>query len=221
MAVDYDTQRSYVDRDSQETKEWLEAFDDMMLVSGPNRCRELLARLTERARLNGISCETLLNTPYCNTIPPERQPSYPGNLQLEKKITALIRWNALAMVLRSNRRQEQRAWRPFGQLCVIGRSFRDGIQSLLSRKPVNGSRYKIVRFDIFPTPFRSRCVRARVSRRQINGGESRSLPSRGGRHRFVLVPTPQTDARILGIPYRIHGIRPDHRNPPGALLALP
>ena len=92
-----------LDRDPQETAEWLEAFDDIMLFAGPERCRELLSKLTERACHYGISSATLLNSPYCNTIPPHFQPPYPGNLDLERKITALIRWNAMAMVMRSNR----------------------------------------------------------------------------------------------------------------------
>jgi pyruvate dehydrogenase E1 component len=103
MSVEYDSQEAYIDPDPQETDEWLEAFDGMMLDAGPDRCRGLLSKLAERARQNGISCETLLNSPYCNTIPPHLQPPYPGNLDLERKITALIRWNALAMVMRSNR----------------------------------------------------------------------------------------------------------------------
>ncbi len=96
-----------LDRDPQEVVEWLEAFDEVLLFAGPERCRELLSQLTERARRQGISCETLLNSPYCNTIPPHLQPPYPGDLELERKITALIRWNALAMVIRSNRQSSE------------------------------------------------------------------------------------------------------------------
>ena len=92
--------------DEQENSEWLEAFADV-LSSRPERGKELLERLTQRARRSGISCETLLNTPYRNTIPVESQPAYPGDLALERRLTALIRWNALAMVMRSNKESSE------------------------------------------------------------------------------------------------------------------
>jgi pyruvate dehydrogenase E1 component len=96
-----------LDSDPEETSEWLEAFDDVLLLAGPQRARELLTKLTERARHTGVVLETLLNTPYCNTIDPELQPVYPGDLELEGRLTGLIRWNALAMVMRSNRESSE------------------------------------------------------------------------------------------------------------------
>ena len=89
--------------DPSETSEWLEAFEEVLYLAGPDRAREILAKLNQKARAHGISGNSLLNTPYCNTIPPDQEPHYPGDLILEKKITALIRWNSIAMVMRSNR----------------------------------------------------------------------------------------------------------------------
>jgi pyruvate dehydrogenase E1 component len=91
------------DTDPGETQEWLEALEQVVGLGGHDRCRFLLLRLLERARNSGVKCETPLNTPYCNTIDPSKEPEYPGDLELERRITAIVRWNALAMVVRSNR----------------------------------------------------------------------------------------------------------------------
>jgi pyruvate dehydrogenase E1 component len=91
------------DSDPSETREWLEALDAVANFGGPDRCRQLMATLCARARQLGVKPETLLNTPYRNTIARADQPAYPGDLGLERRITAIVRWNALAMVVRANR----------------------------------------------------------------------------------------------------------------------
>jgi len=91
------------DNDPVETQEWMDAFDDVLHLSGPQRCSELLGKLAEHARHRQIKIQPLLNTPYCNTIVRADEPAYPGDLSLERKITALVRWNALAMVVRANK----------------------------------------------------------------------------------------------------------------------
>jgi pyruvate dehydrogenase E1 component len=91
------------DTDAAETQEWLEALDCVLRSGGPRRCQELLCKIHEHARSRGIEVSSLLNTPYCNTIPLSSQPAYPGDIDLERKITSIVRWNALAMVVRANR----------------------------------------------------------------------------------------------------------------------
>jgi pyruvate dehydrogenase E1 component len=91
------------DSDPAETQEWLDAFDAVLRQAGIARGHELFRRLAEHARLRRVNVQPALNTPYCNTIPHTSQPSYPGDLQLERKIIALVRWNALAMVVRANK----------------------------------------------------------------------------------------------------------------------
>jgi len=93
---------SVLDSDPQETWEWLQAFDDIRHCDGPKRCVDLMRRLLEHARSRGVTVNPILNTPYCNTITRDNQPSYPGDLVLEARITAMVRWNALAMVVRAN-----------------------------------------------------------------------------------------------------------------------
>ena len=92
-----------VDLDPQETSEWLEALDQVMDEEGPDRAAFLLERLAQRARQNGADLPVQLNTPYVNTIRPEDEVPYPGDRAMERRIKSLIRWNAMAMVVRQNK----------------------------------------------------------------------------------------------------------------------
>jgi pyruvate dehydrogenase E1 component len=73
---------------------------------GPERVTELLDLLEQHAHRHGIQTPFSSTTPYVNTIPPEEQPAYPGDLALEKRIRALVRWNAMAMVVRANKESD-------------------------------------------------------------------------------------------------------------------
>ena len=86
-----------------ETSEWLEALDQIIDEIGHDRARFLMNRLADRAYMLGVSSPVKLSTPYVNTIPVEDESPYPGNREIEDRITALIRWNALAMVQRANK----------------------------------------------------------------------------------------------------------------------
>ncbi|MGD0437798.1 MAG: alpha-ketoglutarate dehydrogenase [Bryobacteraceae bacterium] len=93
--------------DPAETQEWLEAFDSVLQYRGLGRCDQIMQDLFAHARSRGVEINKLLNTPYGNTIPPASQPNYPGDLGLERKITAIVRWNALAMVVRANKESSE------------------------------------------------------------------------------------------------------------------
>jgi pyruvate dehydrogenase E1 component len=92
-----------VDLDPQETSEWVEALDQVIDEAGPDRAAYLLEKLTDRARANGAELPIHLNTPYVNTIRPEDEVPYPGDRAMERRIKSLIRWNAMAMVVRQNK----------------------------------------------------------------------------------------------------------------------
>jgi pyruvate dehydrogenase E1 component len=92
------------DIDPQETSEWLDSLDSVVEVRGKARARFLLTRLMERARAQGVGVPSTVTTPYINTIPPEQEPWFPGDEYLERRIRAFIRWNAVVMVARANRR---------------------------------------------------------------------------------------------------------------------
>ena len=92
------------DVDGEETREWLEALTAVISREGPERAHYLLQRMVELARRSGAHLPFDLTTAYVNTISPARQPSMPGDRALERRIKALIRWNAMAMVVRAGRR---------------------------------------------------------------------------------------------------------------------
>ena len=91
------------DPDPVETREWLDALAAVVAREGDARAAFLLQRLTEAARGMGIDAPRGLTTPYRNTIALEQQAPFPGDVSLEARITAIVRWNALAMVVRANR----------------------------------------------------------------------------------------------------------------------
>jgi pyruvate dehydrogenase E1 component len=94
------------DTDPAETQEWLESLEYILQRKGAERVRYLLSALERRARRGGVELPTALNTPYINTIPHEKEPRYPGNREIERRLKSIIRWNALAMVVRANKETE-------------------------------------------------------------------------------------------------------------------
>src|SRR6476646_7430679 len=84
-------------------QEWLESLDSVLDSSGPEVAAEILERLRAHATVSGIDLPFSANTPYANTIPARLEPLFPGDQELERRIKSLIRWNALAMVVRANR----------------------------------------------------------------------------------------------------------------------
>ena len=91
------------DADPVETREWLDAFDAVVESVGRERATFLLRKLLDHARARRVPLPPVLHTPYTNTIPLADQPQYPGNLDVENRVLAIVRWNALAMVVRANR----------------------------------------------------------------------------------------------------------------------
>ena len=91
------------DIDPDETREWLESFDTVVRTRGRSRARYVMLRLLERAREQQVGVPGLRSTDYINTIPPEREPWFPGDEYVERRIRAYIRWNAAIMVSRANR----------------------------------------------------------------------------------------------------------------------
>ncbi len=91
--------------DPEELQEWEESLDSVLADGGAAKARHILERLHIRARLSGADTPFTANTPFVNTIPASRQPAYPGDPVLERRIKSLIRWNALAMVVRANRHE--------------------------------------------------------------------------------------------------------------------
>jgi pyruvate dehydrogenase E1 component len=89
-----------------ETQEWLDSLDYVLQRGGPERVRELLKKLELHAFEAGVRMPFSANTPYINTIPAEEQPPFPGSRGIERRIKSLVRWNAMAMVIRANREED-------------------------------------------------------------------------------------------------------------------
>jgi pyruvate dehydrogenase E1 component len=96
-----------VDRDPEETREWLEALDSVLEFEGTERAEELLDSLLAEGRRRQVPVPYSAATPYLNTIPPEGEQPYPGDQAVEHSIRAMNRWNALAVVLRANKESSE------------------------------------------------------------------------------------------------------------------
>ena len=91
------------DVDPLETADWLRSLESITRNAGPERAKFLLSKLEEHAEITGIAEDVLPYSPYRNTVSIEKQPPFPGDLDMEERITTIIRWNALAMVVRANK----------------------------------------------------------------------------------------------------------------------
>ncbi|MEM7049021.1 MAG: pyruvate dehydrogenase (acetyl-transferring), homodimeric type [Acidobacteriota bacterium] len=94
------------DTEAQETREWLDALADVVARKGESRAQFLLKKLVEATYGHGIDLPFVASTPYVNSIPRAEQPAYPGDRKLERRIKSLIRWNAMAMVVRANKKHD-------------------------------------------------------------------------------------------------------------------
>ena len=98
-----DFKRQLPDRDPAETQDWVDSLDSIVETGGgPERAQFILYRLLKRARQLNIGLPPLTQTRYINTISPEQEPPFPGDEGMELRIRRMVRWNAVAMVLRAN-----------------------------------------------------------------------------------------------------------------------
>ncbi len=101
--VDTRPHGSPVDADPLETREWTDALSAVIAAEGPERAHFLLEQLLEAARQNSIDMPFSANTGYVNTIEPDEEARTPGNNEVEERLRAYMRWNAMAMVVKANR----------------------------------------------------------------------------------------------------------------------
>ncbi|HUG47500.1 MAG TPA: pyruvate dehydrogenase (acetyl-transferring), homodimeric type [Candidatus Limnocylindria bacterium] len=97
-----DFKRQLPDRDPDETRDWVDSLDSLVQTAGRTRAQFILYRTLKRARQLNLGLPPLTQTRYINTISPEQEPGFPGDEQIELRIRRMIRWNAVAMVLRGN-----------------------------------------------------------------------------------------------------------------------
>jgi len=105
MSAAPDTPRTFAvnDTDRQETREWMDALSAVISSEGPERAHFLLEQLLEHARENSIDMPFSANTGYVNTLEPDQEERCPGNIEIEERLRAYMRWNAMAMVVKANR----------------------------------------------------------------------------------------------------------------------
>src|SRR5437588_7448842 len=94
------------DTDPDETGEWLESLESLVAGEGTVRARFVIGKLLERARRLQVPVPSLVSTPYINTIPPDQEPWFPGDEEMERRIRRIVRWNAAVMVTRANKKSE-------------------------------------------------------------------------------------------------------------------
>ena len=92
----------FVDEDPLETQEWLDALHSLIEKEGVERAQYILQRLSAKVTETGAQLPYAITTPYRNTIPVSKEARMPGDLFMERRIRSLIRWNAMAMVMRAN-----------------------------------------------------------------------------------------------------------------------
>src|SRR3954452_4829170 len=95
------------DVDPQETREWLEALDAVVEHDGADRAKHLLERVVRHAQVSGAAPAPAGTTPYLNTIPPQREPEYPADNALERRVRSIMRWNAIATVRQANKESSE------------------------------------------------------------------------------------------------------------------
>ena len=111
------------DTDKQAQQEWYDAFDDVLRFEGQNKPARLLGDLAARLTQTGAAALPFaVTTPYRNTIPAHEQAPMPGDLFMERRIRSLIRWNALAMVVRANNRPGDLGG--ISPVCVVSNTLR-------------------------------------------------------------------------------------------------
>ena len=206
------------DLDPVETQEWLESIDSVLKTHGPERAHFLLERLIDYTRRSGAYLPFKPNTAYVNSIAAGREPEYPGNRALERRIEAYIRWNALAMV----RAGEQISSEYGGHLSSYASSatlYEVGFNHFWRAPSDAASR----RHGVHPGPLLPGHLRARLSRRAPERGAAAPLPPGGGRPRDgpVLLPASVADAGFLAVPDGVDGPGSHDGDLPGALHALP
>ena len=98
-----DQEREVTELEAIETKEWLDSLDYVLESGGPERVKRLLHELQVHAQKINVQLPFTANTPYINTIAADTQPPFPGSREIERRIKSMVRWNAMAMVVRANR----------------------------------------------------------------------------------------------------------------------
>ena len=214
--MEHDTHVMPHNMDEYEVAEWLESLDSVLESSGPEVAVEILERLRVHAKVAGLNLPFTANTPYVNTIPARLEAPFPGDQELERRIKSLIRWNAIAMVVRANR-VEHNIGGHISTYASAATLYEVGFNHFFRARSDAVRR----RHHLLPGPRLARHLFARVPRRPPLHAKTRKFsPRTQARRRPQLLSAPMADARFLGIPDGLDGPRPLDVDLSGALRPL-
>src|SRR5450755_2186304 len=180
------------DIDAVETREWLEALDAVVAHDGPQRARDILTRVIERAQAAGTGPIATLNTPYVNTIPPEQEAQIPGAPALDRALERDRDGGAGQQGVLGARR-------PHRHLPVAGGAHRDRLQPLLA----GAERAPRRRPRLLSGPRLTGQLRAGLPRGPAERRAARRLSSGDQPRRASVISTPVADAGLLAVPHRV------------------
>ena len=190
------------DTDPVETREWLESLEGVIEVEGQDRAAYLLDELIGRARRWGTPVPYSANTPYLNTIPPDRQARHPGDRAIEHRIRSYIRWNALAIVLRANKESSELGGH-IASFQSAATLYDTGFMHFWHAPTEDhGGDLVFMQGHCSPGIYARGFLEGRLGEEQLL-----QLPPGGGRRRALLLPAPLADAGLLAVPDRLDGPR--------------
>ena len=189
-----------------ETREWVDSLDYVLSNGGPNRAGRLLQQLALHARREaGLNLPFTATTPYQNTIPSQQQAPFPGSQEMERRIKSLVRWNALAMVVRANKIQEGIG----GHISTFASAatlYEVAFNHFFRAQTENGDR-DIVYFQGHAAPgiYSRAYLEGRISKEKLQNFRRELKP--GGGLSFLSASV--ADAGFLGVPHGLDGTGPD------------
>ena len=190
------------DPDSLETQEWLDALEAVLEREGAERAHYLLEKLIDKARRSGAYLPYKAQTAYINTIPPHMEERSPGDAALEDRIRAYLPLERDGHGGQGEQGR-RRSRRPHRQFRLGGHAVRHRLQPFLAcaeRRPWRRS-------GLFPGPFRSGHLRARLARRPADPGTAGQFPPRSRRQGRHLLSASLADAGLLAVPDGVDGPR--------------
>ena len=197
-----------VDADHAETDEWVASLDAVANERGRERAQFLLYKLLKRARQTNIGLPPLTQTRYINTISPEQEAAFPGDEQMELRIRRMVRWNAVAMVLRANNLSPGIG----GHLATYASAaslYEVGFNHFFRGKDADGMGDQVFfQGHAAPGIYARAFLEGRLTASQLDHFRREVVPGRGP----LVVPAPAAHARLLGVPLGLDGPRP--RSPP-------
>ena len=214
MFVD-DFKHQLPDIDEGETTDWIRSLDDVVDQEGEPRARFLLYKLLKRARQLQVGLPPLTNTRYINTISPEQEPEFPGDEHLERRIRRLIRWNAVAMVLRANTRFTGLG----GHLATYASAatlYEVGFNWFFKGRDAGPGDQVFYQGHAAPGIYARAFLEGRISTEQLDHFRRETPPQNG-----LSSYPPPAHAGLLGVPDGLDGPGPDRCDLPGAVQPVP